>query len=44
MELFTRYKKVRMPNLRLGDSDVDTLTRYLEAQKVAALAELGLEP
>lgn len=35
MELFTRYKKVRMPNLRLGDSDVDTLIRYLEAQTVA---------
>jgi protein SCO1/2 len=35
MELFARYKKVRMPNLRLGDSDVDTLIRYLEAQTVA---------
>ncbi|MBI2960547.1 MAG: SCO family protein [Betaproteobacteria bacterium] len=30
--LFARYKGVRMPNLRLGDGDVELLIRYLEAQ------------
>ena len=30
--LFARYRQVRMPNLRLGDGDVQALIRYLEAQ------------
>ncbi len=28
--LFQRYKQVRMPNLRLGDEDVEVLLRYIE--------------
>ncbi|PTR14175.1 protein SCO1/2 [Nitrosospira sp. Nsp2] len=35
MELFIRYRGVRMPNLRLGDGDVETLIQYLETQTVA---------
>ncbi|NMG43877.1 c-type cytochrome [Aromatoleum toluvorans] len=34
LELFRKYKEVRMPNLRLGDGDVDALIRYIEAQTV----------
>ncbi|HSB78468.1 MAG TPA: SCO family protein [Candidatus Methylomirabilis sp.] len=34
-ELFTRYKEVRMPNLRLGPEDVVALLAYLEAQGAA---------
>jgi len=32
MELFAKYKGVQMPNLRLGDGDVQALIGYLEAQ------------
>lgn len=35
MELFARYKEVRMPNLRLGDGDVEALIEYLEMQSAA---------
>ncbi|MGH8433070.1 MAG: SCO family protein [Pseudomonas sp.] len=35
MELFVRYNQVRMPNLRLGDEDVEALIRYLENQDAA---------
>lgn len=35
MELFARYKEVRMPNLRMGDGDVEALIGYLEAQSTA---------
>jgi protein SCO1 len=30
--LFAKYKEVRMPNLRLGDGDVDALIDYMGAQ------------
>ncbi len=32
--LFERYRKVRMPNLRLGGADVDALISFLEARSV----------
>jgi len=32
VELFARYKNVPMPNLRLSESDVDALIRYMEAR------------
>jgi protein SCO1/2 len=35
MELLTKFRGVRMPNLRLGDEDVETLIRYLETQTLA---------
>jgi protein SCO1 len=34
--LFARYKQVVMPNLRLGDGDVDVLLKYIEAESAAA--------
>lgn len=34
-ELFAKYNQVRMPNLRLGDGDVEALIVYLEAQSAA---------
>jgi protein SCO1/2 len=34
--LFDKYKKVKMPNLRLGDKDVDVLIKFLEARGVAS--------
>jgi len=34
-ELFKRYKEVRMPNLRLGSSDVTDLVSFLNAQDVS---------
>src|SRR5262249_3604791 len=33
--LFAKYNQVNMPNLRLGDADVDALLRYLETQSAA---------
>jgi protein SCO1/2 len=33
--LFTRYKELRMPNLRLGEVDVNALIGYLKAQDAA---------
>lgn len=36
MALFEQYKTVRMPNLRLGDGDVQALIGYLEARGAAA--------
>lgn len=36
--LFEQYKAVRMPNLRLGDGDVQALIGYLAAQGAAAPA------
>jgi protein SCO1/2 len=33
--LFTRYKELRMPNLRLGEVDVDALIGYLKSQDAA---------
>jgi protein SCO1/2 len=35
-ELFSRYKQVPMPNLRLGDDDVAALIAYLDAQCATA--------
>lgn len=35
MALFARYNQVQMPNLWLGDGDVETLILYLEAQSAA---------
>ncbi|WP_052659189.1 SCO family protein [Pseudomonas sp. LFM046] len=32
VELFNRYNQVRMPNLKLGDEDVEALIHYLEQQ------------
>ena len=34
MQLFRQYKQVQMPNLRLGDGDVDAIIHYLAAQKM----------
>ena len=34
VELFTKYKNVPMPNLRLNDGEIATVLAYLEAQKV----------
>jgi protein SCO1/2 len=34
--LFDRFRNVRMPNLRLGEADVDALIGFLEAQSVAS--------
>jgi protein SCO1 len=34
--LFAKYRQVVMPNLRLGDGDVDALLKYIEAQSAAA--------
>jgi len=43
--LYTKYKQVQMPNLRLGDSDVAALIAYLDAQnrtsKVSANVSQG---
>ncbi len=33
--LFAKYGQVRMPNLRLGDGDVEALISYLEAQSTS---------
>jgi protein SCO1 len=35
IELFTKYRQVQMPNLRLGEADVAFLLSYLEAQDAA---------
>lgn len=32
MELFRKYREVRMPNLRVGDGDVDALLQFIEEQ------------
>lgn len=32
MELFRKYREVRMPNLRLGEGDVEALLRFIEGQ------------
>lgn len=37
VELFERYKRVRMPNLRLADSDVGALMTFLERQQVSSV-------
>lgn len=34
-KLYAKYRQVRMPNLRLGDADVEALIGYLEAQSAA---------
>jgi protein SCO1/2 len=39
--LFAKYKDIRMPNLRLGDADVEALVKYLEAKGAPSHAELG---
>jgi protein SCO1 len=39
--LFARYKEMRMPNLRLGDVDVNALIGYLKAQDAAHNAGPG---
>ena len=36
MGLFDRYKKVRMPNLHLGEAEVDALISFLEARSVSS--------
>jgi protein SCO1/2 len=33
--LFARYRELRMPNLRLGEVDVNALIGYLKAQDAA---------
>lgn len=42
--LFERYRKVRMPNLRLGEADVNALIGFLEAQSIASHAPANAEP
>ncbi|MFU4581445.1 SCO family protein [Pseudomonas aeruginosa] len=44
MELFKQYNQVRMPNLRLGDEDVEVLIHYLESQGVAPPGQAGSQP
>jgi protein SCO1 len=44
MGLFEKYKKVRMPNLRLGEADVDALIRFLEARSIDSRAPEKTEP
>lgn len=44
LELFARYNEVRMPNLGLGDGDVEALIRYLEALAAAREAVEGQAP
>ncbi|HEX7671983.1 MAG TPA: SCO family protein, partial [Polyangiaceae bacterium] len=44
MSLFERYKKVRMPNLRLGEADVDALIRFLEARSASSHTSEKTEP
>lgn len=34
IDLYNRYKKILMPNLKLNDSDVDALIKYLDESKV----------
>jgi len=36
LELYNRYKKILMPNLRLSDADVEALIAYMEASSKAA--------
>jgi protein SCO1/2 len=36
LDLFNRYKKILMPNLRLNDADVEALITYMEANSKAA--------
>lgn len=44
MDLFARYNEVQMPNLRLGDGDVERLILYLEAQSAAREDPQGDDP
>jgi protein SCO1/2 len=44
MGLFERYKKVRMPNLRLGEADVNALISFLEARSVYSHTPEKMEP
>lgn len=42
VELFSKYKEVRMPNLRVGDADMDALINFLASQdRVAQAGERG---
>jgi protein SCO1/2 len=34
--LFKKYKEVRMPNLRVGDADMDALIGFLDSQRPTA--------
>lgn len=43
-ELFDKYKQVRMPNLKLGEEDVNVLLSHIKAQQtVAAAATQGAD-
>ncbi|MCO6057833.1 SCO family protein [Pseudomonas sp. MOB-449] len=44
MELFVRYNQVRMPNLRLGDEDVEALIHYLEQQGATSPGQAESQP
>ncbi|MFZ6050184.1 SCO family protein [Pseudomonas sp. CR3202] len=44
LELFARYNQVRMPNLRLGDDDVEALIHYLEIQGATAQGQADSRP
>ncbi|GLZ89356.1 hypothetical protein Pres01_54070 [Metapseudomonas resinovorans] len=44
MELFMKYNRVRMPNLRLGDEDVEVLIHYLESQGAAPQGQADSQP
>lgn len=44
LELFERYDQVRMPNLRLGDEDVEAVIRYLELQGSTPAGQQELRP
>ncbi|MFZ6049319.1 SCO family protein [Pseudomonas sp. CR3202] len=44
LELFGKYRQVAMPNLRLGDEDVELLIRYLEQQGAAPAQLPALQP
>jgi protein SCO1/2 len=40
--LFEKYKRVRMPNLRLGEKDVEALIKFLEAKAASSPVALRL--
>jgi hypothetical protein len=35
-----KYKKIRIPNLRLGDTDVEALVKFLEEKGASSHVEL----
>ncbi|TWC28397.1 cytochrome oxidase Cu insertion factor (SCO1/SenC/PrrC family) [Pseudomonas sp. SJZ079] len=44
LELFARYNQVRMPNLYLGDEDLEALIRYLDNQGAGPAGQADSQP